>query len=79
MQDIKGNMGQCKSKDQGFKEQKRSKVLKNREKKQSKRREKKKEVMRLLYISIQAPSTLDPRFLHVCLLSFVLSASATSS
>jgi hypothetical protein len=31
--------------------------------------------MRLLCISIQAPSTPDPSFLHVCLLSFVLSES----
>jgi hypothetical protein len=31
--------------------------------------------MKLLCISIQAPNTPDPNFLHVCLLSFVLSAS----
>jgi hypothetical protein len=35
-------MGQCESKERDFKEQKRSKILKNREKKQSKRREVKK-------------------------------------
>jgi hypothetical protein len=31
--------------------------------------------MRLLCVSIRAPSTPGPTFLHVCLLSFVLSAS----
>jgi hypothetical protein len=46
------------------------------EKKQSKRRDnREKEVMRLLGISIWPPSIPDPKFLHVCLLSFVLSAS----
>jgi hypothetical protein len=41
---IKENMGQCKSKERDFKEQKRRKTLevfKDREKKQSKRREEK--------------------------------------
>jgi hypothetical protein len=31
MLEIRGNMGQCESKERDFKEEKRSKVLKNRE------------------------------------------------
>jgi hypothetical protein len=55
-----------------IKEDFRSKVLKNREKKQSEEK-RSKNATRLLCVSIRVPSTPGPNFMHVCL-SLVLSA-----
>jgi hypothetical protein len=54
----------------------RSKVLKTKKRIRVKRS---KEAMRLLCVSIQAPSTPGPNLLHVCLLAFVLSAFPVAS
>jgi hypothetical protein len=74
LREIKENMGQCESKARDFKEQKRRKTLKNREKKQSKRREVKKQQGCCASPSENLTQLTDPNFLHVCLF-FVLSAS----